>query len=95
MLVRWTTGAAEDLARITDYLFDETPQHAARIIRSLYSAISALRSFPNRGRPDKNLRRVSWWFGLFLISWCIRSAAMLCMSLEFCTEHKSGRNNLP
>ena len=53
MLVRWTTGAAEDLARITDYLFDETPQHAARIIRSLYSAISALRSFPNRGRPGK------------------------------------------
>ena len=53
MLVRWTAGAADDLERITDYLFDETPQHAARIIQSLYNAISALRMFPNRGRPGK------------------------------------------
>jgi toxin ParE1/3/4 len=53
MLIRWTAGAADDLERIPDYLFDETPQHAARIIRSLYNAISALKSFPNRGRPGK------------------------------------------
>jgi addiction module RelE/StbE family toxin len=53
MLVRWTAGAADDLERITDYLFHETPQHAARIVRSLYNAISALKSFPNRGRPGK------------------------------------------
>jgi toxin ParE1/3/4 len=53
MLVRWTSGAADDLERITDYLFDETPQHAARIIRSIYNAISALSLFPNRGRSGK------------------------------------------
>jgi toxin ParE1/3/4 len=34
-------------------VFRETPRHAARIVRSLYDAISALKSFPNRGRPGK------------------------------------------
>jgi toxin ParE1/3/4 len=53
MRVRWTAGASDDLERITDYLFEETPQHAPLIIRSLYNAISALKSFPNRGRPGK------------------------------------------
>jgi toxin ParE1/3/4 len=53
MLVHWTAGAADDLELITDYLFHETPQHAARIVRSLYNSISALKSFPNRGRPGK------------------------------------------
>ena len=53
MLVRWTACAADYLELITDYLFHETPQHAARIVRSLYNAISALKSFPNRGRPGK------------------------------------------
>jgi plasmid stabilization system protein ParE len=53
MLVSWTVLAADDLERITDYLFHETPQHAAPIVRSLCNAISALKSFPNRGRPGK------------------------------------------
>jgi len=53
MLVRWTAGSADDLERITDYLFDEAPQHAGRIIRALYNAISGLSMFPNRGRPGK------------------------------------------
>lgn len=53
MRVRWTAGDSDDLELITDYLFEEAPQHAALIIRSLYNAISALNSFPNRGRPGK------------------------------------------
>jgi plasmid stabilization system protein ParE len=55
MRLRWTAGVADDLERITEYLFDETPQHGARIIRSLYNAISALKSFTNRDAPARNL----------------------------------------
>jgi toxin ParE1/3/4 len=53
MQVRWTTAAENDLQTIADYLFEKTPEHAARLIREIYSAPSALKSFPNRGRAGK------------------------------------------
>ena len=53
MVLRWTTEAAEDLERITDYLFDHKPEHAARLVRALYDAPATLLTFPNRGRPGK------------------------------------------
>jgi len=53
MQVRWTAGAADDLERIADYLFRETPHHAARLSRALYDAVFTLSAFPMRGRPGK------------------------------------------
>ena len=53
MRLRWTASAVRDLERITDYLFKETPQHAPRLVRSLYKSATALKTFPNRGRPGK------------------------------------------
>jgi toxin ParE1/3/4 len=53
MELRWTEDAATDLERITDYLFENTPRNAAELVRSLYSAPSALLNFPHRGRPGK------------------------------------------
>ena len=54
MRLRWTSAAADDLENIADYLFEKTPENAARLIRELYDAPSALKSFPNRGRAGKN-----------------------------------------
>ena len=53
MQVRWTTAAADDLQTIADYLFEKTPENAARLIREICSAAFALRNFPNRGRTGK------------------------------------------
>jgi len=53
MRVRWTPSAAADLEAITNYLFENTPQHAARLSRALYQAVGGLKTFPNRGRPGK------------------------------------------
>jgi toxin ParE1/3/4 len=53
MELRWTPEAAADLERITDYLFEKTPDHAPELVRSIYSAPSALLFFPRRGRPGK------------------------------------------
>jgi addiction module RelE/StbE family toxin len=53
MQVRWTTAAASDLENIADYLFEKTPQNAARLIREICDAAFALRIYPNRGRPGK------------------------------------------
>ena len=36
MELRWTQEAAADLERIADYLFAQTPEHAARLVRALY-----------------------------------------------------------
>ena len=53
MQVRWTTAAADDLENIADYLFEKTPENAARLIRAICDAVFALRIYPNRGRPGK------------------------------------------
>jgi toxin ParE1/3/4 len=53
MQVRWTTAAASDLENIADYLFEKTPENAARLIREIYEAVFALRIYPNRGRAGK------------------------------------------
>lgn len=53
MQVRWTLAAADDLENIANYLFEKTPENAARLIREIYDAPSELKSFPNRGRAGK------------------------------------------
>jgi addiction module RelE/StbE family toxin len=51
--LRWSEEAADDLERITNYLFEETPQHAPELVRAIYHAPAALLQFPNRGRTGK------------------------------------------
>jgi len=53
MRLRWSAAAAADLENITEYLFEKTPQHAPRLVRSLYDAVSSLENYPNRGRQGK------------------------------------------
>jgi toxin ParE1/3/4 len=53
MRVRWTPAAADDFENIANYLFEQTPENAARLIREIYSAPKGLESFPKRGRVGK------------------------------------------
>jgi toxin ParE1/3/4 len=53
MQVRWTPAAADDLENIANYLFEKTPENAARLIREIYRTPSGLKNFPNRGREGK------------------------------------------
>jgi toxin ParE1/3/4 len=53
MRVRWTPAAADDLEFIADYLFEKTPEHAARLIREICRAPLGLKDFPSRGREGK------------------------------------------
>jgi toxin ParE1/3/4 len=53
MELRWSEEAANDLERITDYLFENTPEHAPELTRAIYEAPAALLNFPRRGRPGK------------------------------------------
>jgi addiction module RelE/StbE family toxin len=53
MRVRWTPAAADDFENIANYLFEQTPENAARLIREIYLAPKGLESFPKRGRAGK------------------------------------------
>jgi plasmid stabilization system protein ParE len=53
MRVRWTPAAANDLESIADYLFEKTPEHAARLIREICRAPLGLKDFPSRSREGK------------------------------------------
>lgn len=63
--VRWTTIAADDLARIVERIRQDNPSAALRVARTIYQGVAALRTFPNRGRiglaPDtRELVFPSW-----------------------------------
>jgi len=53
MELRWTEAAAADLECIADYLSENTPLHAARIVRAIYESPMQLLDFPALGRPGK------------------------------------------
>jgi toxin ParE1/3/4 len=53
MRVRWTTDAADDLEKISDYIAEDRPQTARRIALYVVRAVDALDTFPNRGRPGR------------------------------------------
>jgi toxin ParE1/3/4 len=53
MQLQWTEEAEADLRRISEYLFEKTPEHAPRIVQAIYEAPVSLLTFPGRGRPGK------------------------------------------
>lgn len=53
MRLRWTELAAEDLERIAEYLLEETPSHARRLVQTIYRAPEILARSPLIGRPGR------------------------------------------
>jgi toxin ParE1/3/4 len=50
MRVRWTTNAADDLARIVERIREDNPAAAQQVAKKIYTAVAELRKFPHRGR---------------------------------------------
>jgi addiction module RelE/StbE family toxin len=53
MQLRWTEAATEDMERIADYLIEQFPLHAPRIVNEIYEAATKRLSFPAMGRPGR------------------------------------------
>ena len=53
MRVRWTTDAADDLARIVEYIREDNPSAAHRIARTIYEGVASLGTMPERGRTGR------------------------------------------
>ena len=50
MRVRWTGPAADDLTRIVQRIREDDSAAAQRVAQTIYRAVAALRTMPNRGR---------------------------------------------
>jgi toxin ParE1/3/4 len=50
MQVRWSPEAAEDIERIVRHIQQDKPTAAREVATNLYDGITALETFPNRGR---------------------------------------------
>jgi toxin ParE1/3/4 len=54
MRIRWTTPAAQDLTRISDYISErDGPSLARRVALTIYERVDTLTAFPRRGRPGR------------------------------------------
>ena len=53
MKVRWSPAAAEDFARIVQYIHHENSDAAEKIARSIHESAASLKLFPNRGRQGR------------------------------------------
>ncbi len=51
--VRWTTDAANDLARIVERIREDNPEAARRVAQTIYQGVASLRNLPHRGRPGR------------------------------------------
>ncbi len=50
MRVRWTPEAADDFAKIVEWIREQSPQAALHVARTVYQAVAELPKFPRRGR---------------------------------------------
>jgi addiction module RelE/StbE family toxin len=53
MRVRWTTDAADDLEKISNYISQTRPETARRVAEAILEQIGGLDTFPNRGRHGR------------------------------------------
>ena len=65
MKIAVSQAAADDLARLHDFLADKNAVAAGRAIAALISAVQSLETFPERGRPSgtPNVRELIVPFG--------------------------------
>jgi addiction module RelE/StbE family toxin len=53
MEVRWSPEAAVDFAGIVEFIRAQNPSAADRVARRIYTSITSLESFSERGRPGR------------------------------------------
>jgi addiction module RelE/StbE family toxin len=53
MTIRWSPEAADDFARLIEFIRDENPSAAKKTARRIYNGIADLGTFPNRGRTGR------------------------------------------
>ncbi|HLY78385.1 MAG TPA: type II toxin-antitoxin system RelE/ParE family toxin [Caulobacteraceae bacterium] len=91
MIVRWTSRANVDLARLHDFLVDKSPAAAGRVAQMLARAPERLRDFPRIGMrlenfPDGEVRRLI--VGDYEIRYEILGDTIWVLQLWHCREDR-------
>jgi len=76
--IRWTREAANRLEEIHDYIAQESPSRAAKVISGIYQKVQLLRSFPELGHkyksePEGDIRILL--YGHYRIAYMIKGKA--------------------
>jgi len=76
--LRWTKEAAADLENIANYLFQNTPERAAELVREIYNVPAALLAFPYRGRVGRKegTRELVLWPLPYIVVYQVRGEAV-------------------
>jgi toxin ParE1/3/4 len=90
MRLRWTAAAAGDLEHIADYLFEKSPEHAERLLRTIFDRITGLKTYPNRGRVGKKPRTRELVISSlpYVVIYEVKGDALHVVRI--CTPHSSG-----
>ena len=76
--VRWTEEAVRWLGEIHDYIADNDPEAALRVVRQIHAQSETLTYLPERGYrylnlPERDVRIVLW--GHYRIAYLVRSSS--------------------
>jgi toxin ParE1/3/4 len=91
MRVRWTEAAAEDLARIVQYIAEDNPEAARRVAQTIFDGVAALAAFPARGRIGLTENTRDYCFRRGPISPSMKLSATKCMCFGFAMPPGIGR----
>lgn len=91
MRVRWTAPAANDLARIVEYIRKDDPAAARRVAQRIYKGVAMLQASPRRGRAGLVEIRASSCFRRGPMSPCTKSSRIMCWFFAFGTRLRTGR----
>lgn len=53
MELRWSPAASEELLRIAEYIREDNPAAAERVVKSVYESCRSLREYPQKGRAGR------------------------------------------
>jgi addiction module RelE/StbE family toxin len=53
MRIRWLDLAVDDLEKIADYISQDNPEAARRVVSRLWTAVKSLAEQPKMGRPGR------------------------------------------
>ncbi len=89
MDVGWTEAAAEDLARIVEYISRENPEGAVRVAKTIFDGVAALRTLPRRGRVGlaENTREILFPPGPYIAVYEILGDQVQVLRIRHAAQH--------
>lgn len=60
MRIKWTEGASRNLNHVRDYIAQDSPRAADKIVAEIIESVEQLLQFPNMGRAGRIVETREW-----------------------------------